>query len=756
MKCGLLILLMLCGGISCSSVEGKLSVIPCNYVDPFIGTGLHGHTFPGAVVPFGAVQLSPDTRVGNWDACGGYHYSDTVIRGFSHLHLSGVGCLDFGDLLVHPTTRNLKSPDEQHYIYEFHPFSHDSEQACPGYYRVMLPRDSILVELSATARTGFHRYTFPKNASAKLIVDLAHSLEIETILDASFVRMSDHEIAGVRRSEGWAKDQHVYFYMNFSQPFDSLYFVDNGQFVPNNDSIRGEWLHAVLGFKDAGSRPVVVKTGISQVSIDNAIANYKAEAERLTFDQCVAKATDTWNGYLGRIVVEGGSERYRRIFYTALYHASIIPSVYSDSDGKYRGPDGQVHTQKSGKVYYGTFSLWDTFRSWNPLMTIINRELVNNMVYSFLEWYKQRGELPVWSLCSTETYTMIGNHALPVIADACLRGIYDGDIEEILRAAVTSALKARNVADYTGFGYVPAAKDVQSVSMTLEYAYDDWCIAQLARLAGNEEVYETFIKRSRSFLNLYNPDTHIFSPKKADGNWYEPFDPYAVSAHFTEATPMQYRFFIPHDTHRLIEMFGGTTQFSEVLDSLFCDNTPIKGNQSDITGLIGQYVHGNEPSHHMAFLYNYTGEPWKSQELVRNILETMYDDIPEGIIGNEDCGQMSAWYILASIGLYPVCPASGEYVFTSPLFERIVLLLENGSRLVIRANDPQKNRYIESVSFNGVRIDRNFIRYETFMKGGTLDFKLSSEPNKTRGTRREDAPYSYSLDHFADTQATTN
>ena len=700
-----------------------------DYVDPFIGTGFHGHTYPGATVPHGAVQLSPDTRAGNWDACAGYHYSDQTLKGFSHTHLSGTGCIDLGDLLFRPTTQIINL--EADTVYRAAAFSHQNEEAEAGYYSVMLSDEHIKAELTATTHTGVHRYTFPKDGEASIIVDWTHLLDNEHIYEASLNQSTENELTGMRRTRGWTDNQYIYFAAQFSKPFQATKFGKDGRM-------------AVLSFDHTDGQPVVVKVGISTVSVDNARRNLEAEVKDFDFDAVRAAARNQWEQALDIIHVEGGTEAELTNFYTALYHTLVVPNTVSDVNGQYRRHNMEIGQLPEGQVRYNTFSLWDTFRAWNPLMTLTDTTLVNAMINSFLDIYDASGELPIWSLSAGETGTMIGYHSVSVIVDAYLKGIRGFDAEKALEAMAVSAEKNEKGADYyVKNGFIPANIKKESISCLLEFAYDDWCIAQMAKAMGRDDVYATFIERSQNYINVFDGSTRFFRPKREDGNWETPFNPVEVGRAYTEATAWQYRFFVPHDVNGMMQLFGGMPRFTADLDSIFTVTQQVDGDLVDITGLIGQYVHGNEPSHHIAYLYNYVGQPWKTQQMTRRLLDEMYAPTPEGIIGNEDCGQMSAWYILSALGFYSVCPGTGEFALTTPLFEKAVLTLANGKTLTVTANNPRKNIYIDKVELNGKAIDVNYITYAQLMEGGELRFTLTNQPNTQRGTSAEAAPYSY-------------
>lgn len=716
---------------------------PIDYVSPFIGTGFHGHTYPGATRPFGAVQLSPDTRRGNWDACSGYHYSDTTLFGFSHTHLSGTGCIDLGDILFRPTTQpvNLSGTEE---IYKPASFSHQQEEAKAGYYAVNLLDEHIKVELTTTTYVGMHRYTYPSKRKASIIVDMAHTLTDEHIYEAELEQTAPNELSGMRRTRGWVDNQYIYFVAQFSHPIDSITYISNKEPVSSNGKITGNELQAILHFDTNTQQAVVSKVGLSLISNANARYNLAHDVAGFDFDAVRQESHLIWKEALSPITVQGGSEADKTNFYTALYHSLIVPNIVSDANGEYRRHDQTIAQLPTGSKEYSTFSLWDTFRAWHPLMTLIDTTFVSSMVNSMLHVYDASGELPLWSLASGETETMIGYHSASVIADAYLKGIRSFDAEKALSALEVSSEKNKKGADYyMKYGFIPSNIKKESVSCLLEFAYDDWCIAQLAKEMGKESLYEKYIGRSQNYVNAFDGATRFFRGKRMDGNWESPFHPSAVGRAYTEATAWQYRFFVPHDVIGMAHLFGGVAPFTASLDSLFSMASEVKGTMQDITGLIGQYAHGNEPSHHMAYLYNYVGQPWKTQAMTRRILKEMYQPTPQGIVGNEDCGQMSAWYILSSLGLYAVCPGSNEFALTTPLFEEATIRLANGKELVIKANNPAKNHYIEQVELNGKPITCNFITYTQLMEGGQLTYTLTNRPNKNRGTTSADAPYSY-------------
>ncbi|MBC5622992.1 glycoside hydrolase family 92 protein [Butyricimonas sp. NSJ-56] len=732
--------LLLC--VACSGPKDSA----VNVVNPFIGTGFHGHTYPGATVPQGMVQLSPDTRRGNWDACSGYHYSDSTLLGFSHTHLSGTGCIDWGDILVYPSSREL-SPDGTADWMPPHPFSHEREEAMPGYYRVELPAEGIEAELTVTPYTGVHRYTFERGGEVSIVVDLAHALSDDKIKEARMERTGDNEIRGGRNTSGWVDNQHIYFIARFSRPFHSLRWVKEGKTVDSVDSITGERLQVIATFRLLPKESVEMYVGLSCVSEENARDNLEYDFTGDGFDHFRREAEQRWRQVLSRMQVKGGTSDECANFYTALYHSFLTPNLVSDANGDYRR-----HDMKTGKVdgrrkQYSTFSLWDTFRAWHPLMTLLDTTLVGDMVNSMLDIYDVTGELPIWSLSSGETNTMIGYHAVSVIADAYLKGIRGFDARQALEAMTRSAEKnAKGAAYYTRYGFIPSDLRRESVSCLLEFAYDDWCISRLATALGESETARRFALRAGNYANVFDGSGRFFRPKRLDGNWEPAFDPCRVGRAYTEANAWQYRFFVPHDVRGMIQLYGGEAMFLADLDSLFHGTSTVESDLPDITGLIGQYAHGNEPSHHMAYLYTYAGQPWKTQEMVRRILKEMYRPTPDGICGNEDCGQMSAWYIMSSLGFYPVCPGSNEFILTSPLFPEATICLANGKRLVITANEPASNTYIRRVCLNGREMKRCFITYEELMQGGELSFELSAEPCTEWGGYGSGQPYSMTRD----------
>jgi predicted alpha-1,2-mannosidase len=735
----LLLLLLLCGAIS---AQQQLT----RYVDPFIGTGGHGHTFPGATMPFGMVQLSPDTRLTGWDGCSGYHYSDNIIYGFSHTHLSGTGISDYGDILLMPTVGDVfldaivDGKTDQGYASTF---SHQNETAQPGYYSVQLDDGNILAELTTTNRVGLHRYTFSATDRAHIILDLVHR---DQVID-SYLRIIDAtHIEGYRRSTGWAKDQIIYFVAEFSQSFTGEIALD-GKLDLNLKQARGTNIKSVFSFSSAKNskdrKPILVKVALSPVSVDGARSNLMAEIPGWDFDQIRADADRAWNIELNKIQATGGTKDQEKIFYTALYHLMIAPNLFMDVDGQYRGRDAQAHTAR-GFTNYTVFSLWDTFRAAHPLYTIIDQKRTADFINTFLAQYEQGGRLPVWELAGNETDTMIGYPAVSVIADAAMKGIPGFDKEKAFTAMKHSAEpKDFGLSGYLAHGFISMEEDRESVSKTLEYAYDDWCIAQMARLLSHDDDYQTFSKRAQYYRNVFDPETGFARPRR-NGGWLSPFEPREVNSNYTEANAWQYSFFVPQDVSGLMALMGGREKFARKLDELFTTESKTTGrDQADITGLIGQYAHGNEPSHHMAYLYDYAGQSWKGQRLLSQIMAHMYKVQPDGLIGNEDCGQMSAWYVMSASGLYQVTPGSSVYAIGTPLFPEVKFNLENGKSFVIRARDvSRQNLYIQSATLNSRPYGKSYLPHEDLMKGGVLVFQMGPKPNIDWASKPNDTPVS--------------
>ncbi|MFA5419007.1 MAG: GH92 family glycosyl hydrolase, partial [Bacteroidales bacterium] len=733
--------------ISCKEETPKL---PADYVNPFIGTGGHGHTFPGASAPFGMVQLSPDTRKDNWDACSGYHYSDQVILGFSHTHLSGTGVGDYGDIRMMPAVGAIQfnpgtaeNPDSGYAAR----FSHSTEMASPGFYQVTLDDENIKVELTASTHAGMHRYHYPKTDKARVVIDLTEAVVTEKIQGLELRIISDHEVMGYRRSKGWAANQMVYFYAKFSRPFQETGIAIDGEYWQNKQEAIGTDLKAVLTFNMLDGGPLLVKVGISPVDYHSAQENCFQEIEGWDFEAVVQKTRNLWNDQLSKIQVEDDNKANKTVFYTALYHTMLAPNTFSDADHRYRNHAGKI-MQDNAFTMYTVFSLWDTFRTLHPLFTLIERERTNDLINSMLDMYTSDTLLPVWELAGNETNCMIGYHAVPVITDAWMKGIRGFDAHKALSAMKASAQSGLfGLNEYMTKGYIPADKEGESVSKTLEYAYDDWCIAQMAKGLGDSAGYGQFIRRAQYYKNIFDKNTGFFRGK-TNGGFVVPFDPTQVNFMLTEANTWQYNFFVPQDINTHIALLGGDDAYESKLDELFTTTEKLSGReQSDITGLIGQYAHGNEPSHNMAYLYNYVGRPWKTQKLIHQICTELYTDQPDGLSGNEDCGQMSAWYVMSSLGFYPVTPGSMQYVLGTPLFEHAQVNLENGKIFTVKAlRSSDQDFYIQSVSYDGEAYSKSYITFDMIANGGDLVIELGSEPNKQWGLNQEDRPSQQIID----------
>lgn len=710
-----------------------------HWVDPMIGTGGHGHTFPGATVPFGMVQISPDTRWEDWDGSSGYHYSDKTIMGFSQTHLSGTGAPEYCDVLLMPTVGKVQilPGDENDPKSGYRSaFDHRNEKSRPGYYSVRLDDDQILAELTATTRSGFHRYTFPASDQSNIILDLKNR---DQVLESNLEIISDTEIQGLRKSRRWAPQQFVYFYAKFSKPFRKCGIALNDTLVDGINKAEGKNLRAFFQFSTREQEKIEVKIGISAVDKEGARRNLEKENPDWDFDKIASEASDKWNTFLSRIETSGGTERQNRIFYTALYHTAIAPNEFMDVDNRYRGVDHQIHTAK-GFTNYTVFSLWDTFRANMPLYSIIDRQRYADFIKTFLEMYRIEGVLPQWELAGNNTAVMIGYHTHSVILDGYVKGIQGIDYDLAFEAMKR---RVEGIGYYKDLGYIPADKVGGSVSMVLEYAYNDWSVAQMAKYLQKEEAYRDFSYRAQSYKNLFDASTGFMRPKNADRKWVTPFDPAEGSEHFVEGNSFQYSLFAPHDVNGLIRLIGGDQPFIAWMDTLFNRKSKHDSGVIDASGLIGQYAHGNEPSHHMAYLYNYAGAPWKTQAMTREILETLYDDQPNGLSGNEDCGQMSAWYLLSAMGFYPVCPGSGSYAIGSPLFDSISVHLESGKTFKIKANHPSpQNKYIQSATLDGKPWTKSWFSHEAIANGSELIFEMGSSPNLSWGSAPDDRPAS--------------
>ena len=717
------------------------------WVNPFIGTGGHGHTFPGVSLPYGMVQLSPDTRTKGWDACSGYYDSDLQILGFSHTHLSGTGIGDYGDILFSPVSGKLEC-DSSGKIYEYYPseFDKSTEHAEPGYYKVNLTKpNSILVELTGTTRTGFHRYTFPSGKDANIVVDLRHSIYDQEILQSEIKVINDREICGMRITKGWAKRHYIYFHAKFSKPFKTRLFENNLE-IADRIYGSGQNLKMQLIFGSSQDKELMAVVGISSVDYEGAKKNLETEASDFDFDRTKNSAKTAWNRQLSKIDIEGGTSDQRTIFYTGMYHAALQPNIYMDVDKRYLGQDLKIHTAE-GFTNYTVFSLWDTFRAFHPYLTITEPSRDAEMIRCLLKKYEQGGILPKWDLASNYTGTMIGDHAISVITDAYFKGIRDFDTKLAYKAMLRSTVydttgiivhhpaiwewlmpKAKLFNDSLGF--MPCDKDLFATSKALETAYNDWCIAKFAGEMKDLTVQKKFDERSARYKTYFDSKSGFMRGKTSAGKWQEPFSPYFsdhANSPYIEGNAWQWSWFVPQDINGLIELMGGEEAFISKLDSLFTVNSKIEGENAsaDISGLIGQYAHGNEPSHHIAYLYNYVGQPWKTQERIDQILSTMYHNNPDGLSGNEDCGQMSAWYLLSAMGFYQVCPGEPKYTLGRPLFDRVTLNLENGKKLkIIAKNNSGDNKYIKQFIINGEKRNSPFFTHEEIVNGGEIFFEM--------------------------------
>lgn len=706
------------------------------YVDPMTGTGGFGHTYPGATVPYGMMQLSPDTRRDNsWEGCAGYYYVDSLIYGFSHTHLSGTGCSDYGDVLVMPVV-NAAS---------FHPkdfvsaYDHTTELARPGYYAVTLTRDNIRAEMTTTVRAGMHAYTTRAGVNPSILVDLRHR---DRTLGSSLQWVSKNRITGYRHSEAWAKDQYIYFVMEFGQDIKGIR-TNNGRNLSPGETIDYDSVAVFIDLDRTNissdkEHTTLIRTAISTVDTEGAIKNLEKEITHWDFKKIQQEADAAWNAELGKLKAFGATEKEQTNFYTSLYHAMVVPNVISDVDGRYRGRDNKIHTAE-GYTQYTVFSLWDTFRAAHPLYTLIDRKRTLDYIKTFLAQYKQGGRLPVWELGANETDCMIGYHSIPVITDALVKGVSNFDTSLAFAAMKKSAnWNHLGLPAYIRGGYIGVEDEHESVSKTLEYAYDDWCISRVASMLGQSMDERIYLQRAASYRNLYDPTTGFMRPRR-NGDFIPRFDPREVNNHYTEANAWQYSFFVPQDIPGLVNLMGGVQQAEAKLDGLFTENSKTTGRtQADITGMIGQYAHGNEPSHHMAYLYNYIGKPWKTQKLVRNIMDSLYKTGPDGLPGNEDCGQMSAWYVWSAMGFYPVTPGSPYYAVGSPLFDSLQIQLENGRTVRLRT---QRSRlsdvYVKQLRIDGKQIDENLITHDQLVNAREIVFEMSAEPELSRGTQQE-------------------
>lgn len=707
------------------------------YVNPFIGTGaidggLSGNNYPGATSPFGMIQLSPDTsEAPNWGDASGYDYNRNTIFGFSHTRLSGTGASDLIDITLMPTSSGRTSSA----------FTHDEEKARPGYYQVMLKDEGINAELTTTQRNGIHRYQYPAGKDAEIILDMDHSADKGSwgrrIINSQIRILNDHAVEGYRIITGWAKLRKIYFYMEFSSPILTSTLRDGGRVHENTAVINGTNLHGCFRFGQLNGKPLTCKVALSSVSMENARQNMEQEAPHWDFDRYVAAADADWEKQLGKIEVKG-TEVQKEIFYTALYHTMIQPNTMSDVNGEYMAADYTTRKVANNETHYTTFSLWDTFRASHPLYTLLEPERVTDFVKSMIRQYEYYGYLPIWQLWGQDNYCMIGNHSIPVITDAILKGIPGIDMEKAYEAVYNSSVTSHPNSPFEvweKYGFMPENIQTQSVSITLEQAFDDWCVAQLAAKLNKDADYQRFHKRSEYYRNLFHPKTKFFQSKNDKGEWIEPFDPYQYGGNgghpFTEGNAWQYFWYVPHNIQALMELTGGTKAFEQKLDTFFTSTYKSEQMNHNASGFVGQYAHGNEPSHHVAYLYNFAGQPWKTQKYVSHILNTLYNNTSSGYAGNDDCGQMSAWYVFSAMGFYPVNPVSGEYEIGIPLFPEMRMHLDNGKTFTVLA--PAVNReniYIRSVKLNGKPYDKSYITHQQIMDGATVEFEMSSEPGE--------------------------
>ena len=712
--------------------ETTVSTEYAQYVNPLIGTDFTGNTYPGAQVPFGSIQLSPDNGLPGWNRISGYYYPDSTIAGFSHTHLSGTGAGDLYDIMFMPVTRPYKEAEPPLGIHSS--FSHNDEFASAGYYRVLLKDYNINVELTATERCGIQRYTFPK-AESSIFLNLKKAMNWDFTLDSYIEVVDSCTIRGYRISQGWSPEQHVYFQTRFSRPFDD-YQIDKTDITTKEKGKIGTAYIARFDFNTEKDEEILVTTALSGVSMEGAALNLQTEAPKDDFDYYYAQAVSNWNTQLGKIKIEGGSTDDQTVFYTALYHSMLAPTIYSDVDGSYMGADRKIH-KAEGWTNYSTFSLWDTFRASHPLFTYTQPERANEMIKGFLEFYKQSGALPLWNLYGWETNMMIGYHAVPVIVDAYLKGVGDFDPELALEACVASANRDdyHGIGEYKSMGYVPAYSDPKlwkswSMSKTLEYAYDDYCIARMAEKMGKADIAQEFYKRSENYRNVFNPASLFMQPRDEKGNFAKDFKAETYTEDICESNGWQYFWSVQHNIDDLIRLVGGEERFAQRLDSMFT-YAPASDEELPIfsTGMIGQYAHGNEPSHHVIYLYNKVKQPWKTQQYAAKVMHELYTNEPGGLCGNEDCGQMSAWFVFSAMGFYPVDPISGQYEIGTPMFPRVELKLANGKTFTVSAPAvSRENIYIQSVKVNGEPYKKSYLTHDLIMSGATVEFEMGAAP----------------------------
>ncbi len=716
-----------------------------SYVDPFIGTGGHGHTYPGATVPFGMLQVSPVNGISEWDWCSGYHYSDDVAIGFSHLSLSGTGIGDLADILFMPVNKAVDlstNPISRDSIPYKSSYSHKNEKATPGYYQVFLENHNVNVELTTSKRTAYHKYTFKEGDTQSVVINLGFAINWDKSIE-TFLKVEDeHTISGYRNSTGWAKNQKVFFVAKFSKPIVNYKLYADGN-TTDKDLVKGIKTSTQLFFDGAKNKELLAKVALSSVSVENAKDNLDSKEE--TFETTKSEAETLWNSALSQIVVETPTDSLKTIFYTALYHAQLAPVTFSDKNGQFRLENDSIVTA-TNYTAYSTLSLWDTFRAEHPLLTLIAPDRVSDMVNSMLAFYDTKKILPVWTLYGNETNTMTGYHSIPVIVDAYQKGIRGFDAEKAYEAMKNTMMQDdRGLIYYKKYGFIPYSLLDESVTITLEYAYDDWCVAQMARALGKEADYQYFLNRSKAYQQLFDKKSGFMRGKSVDGkSWNAPFDPkhsnHREQTDYTEGNAWQHSWFVPQAVDDLIAIHGGNEIFTSRLEKLFTESSEITGDNvsADITGLIGQYAHGNEPSHHIAYMFNHANQPWRTQYWARHIMDTQYNTTPNGLSGNEDCGQMSAWYVLSSIGLYPMNPASGEYEIGSPIFEKSTIKLPENKTFMIEAEYvSHTNFYIQSATLNGKPFTKTTLSHQDILKGGTLHFVMGNKPNKNWGIKNK-------------------
>ncbi|MDL2255242.1 GH92 family glycosyl hydrolase [Parabacteroides sp. OttesenSCG-928-G06] len=739
MKKGILFFVTTMAFISCQVKDTpvKERVNLTQYVDPYIGTGDHGHVFLGANVPFGMVQLGPSNIPQTWDWCSGYHITDSTIIGFSHTHLSGTGIGDLGDINLMPavgevTLNRGQVPDYSTGIYSL--FNRKSEKVKAGYYAVHLDRYGVDVELTATKRVGFHKYRFPESKESRVIIDLENGQCWDRPVETYIQQENDSVVSGYRYSKGWANDQRVFFTAVFSKPMKGFTVSERNE-QKEGKELKAARVYGQALFDTDGKEDIYVKVALSPVSIANAKMNMQAELAGWDFEQTIVAADKAWNEELNKIVIKTNDEKVKRTFYTALYHTMIAPSEFCDVNNDYYGADKQMHKSASFKNHT-TFSLWDTYRAAHPLMTIIHPEKMPDIIQTMLTIYQQQGKLPVWHLMGCETDCMVGNPGISVVADAVLKGYGGFDKELAYEAMKTSALlDERGLKQLRDYGYIPYDLEGEALSKCMEYAIADWSLAQVAKEMGKTEDYEYFLNRSKAYQHYFDPETGFVRGKSSEGKFRESFNPF-ISVHrendYTEGNAWQYTWLVPHDIEGLVGLFGSKEKFVEKLDSLFIVEGDLGEHASpDISGLIGQYAHGNEPSHHVLYIYPYVGQPWKTADKVRQVLSELYFDAPAGLSGNEDVGQMSAWYILSSLGFYQVEPAGGKYVFGSPIVDEAeIRVKDNKVFRIVAKNNSATNKYIQSITLNGEPYNQYYIDFKDIEKGGTLEFVMGSEPFK--------------------------